>query len=336
MIQDNQQQSQAEKKRVLRKVRANHLHRRPDDEENTVVPVPKPINPHTLSMIDGSCGLIEKNRKILLGVRYLNSHLKISNIQIDDHHNSKRVVLNIGKPDPSRVTSWEYSTKRLESYGNLELATWAHKIRNFYEKYPKVMQNYYRMIQSQDMEANKALEVTKANILKTQREIESKYPYQKVSIFYGSEKKELVSISLNQSILQEFGQTPSEFAEWAKMNGIPAILDGDCKVVYEISKYLDFPSSKIEGIEEGEDHDSYFYDVNGCKRKVVFQYVKIREPLPHGILISIYVLVKSSTPCEDVDKSRKQDRSEGVKCRKEGEEEVEVSSTTQGCQGKGS
>jgi len=84
------------------------------------------------------------------------------------------------------------------------------------------------MLNSSDEDVIADLEKAKERARQGRTEIESKYPYRKLTIFSNKDSVELLFTSYNEIFLQEVGHTVESFATWTRNNGLLAYFEGDC------------------------------------------------------------------------------------------------------------
>lgn len=323
-------QENQEKKRVLKKVRRDFLAKKLNgDETDLVDPSAKYISNTNTYTLDPLNGIVESNRKILLGPQYLNGIYKISSLLIEEQHISKPVVLSISGMAPAVNNPCEYTMKRLESYGDLELATWAHRIQKYSQIYPKKMAMFYETLNSDDPAIVEYIKDTKQKVRQTCAEIESNFIYYKVISHLRREAAEMTEIHYSESFLKELGYTSESFLQWVKNNGIPGVFEGDCSVYLQsVKKYFDESSVSDSYIRKGLEYETFLLDKGGLKKNIVVQNIIVVEVDPKDALIHNYFLVKSSSftpnkglPEEYSDKPFKQTKlesdTEGSQCSNE-------------------
>ena len=282
-------------KRVLKKVRKDFLNKKDDQDETALVdPSTHILGSDQVHMIKACNCLVLVNRKICMGLQYLNSQYDVSAEITEAPFQPRRVYLNVRLNRQNETAPWEYTVKRLESYGDLDLAMWAHKVKEHYTNYPRTMNKYFELLNSQDPKILQYIEKCKNQAQAAMEEIENKYPYRKLSVLSSKESAEILCSSYNESFLNEVGHTPESFIECTQKNGLPAYFAADCGTNHHVAqKFLACVILNNNGpISEEPEFDTFIFDKNGDKKRVIGEVVNILEPTPEGIMVYIYFLIK--------------------------------------------
>ncbi len=116
-------------KRSLKKVRRQFLNKTPEENQEMIVEPPTTfINPHKTYILKPCISLIEENRKIRIDTTKISSYFKISGVLVQEHLDSKVVTVNLNVNQKHVQIPWEYTIKRLESYGDADMAGWAKRL----------------------------------------------------------------------------------------------------------------------------------------------------------------------------------------------------------------
>lgn len=226
-------------KRTMTKVRLNFLNRRADEcDSNDSISSSSDHNNNTVYSLNPSVGLVEINGKVLVDPQYFNLHYTMTTTIIQDHNKMKAVMVHLSRKEDAEQSSLETAAKRLESYGDLELATWAHRIRKHQLNYPQTMAKYFGLVYSGNPDVVLSLKKAKSTAIQTCRDIEGKYPYCKVIHFFGKEANKLMSCSYNEWFLEEVGHTVDSFVTWSKENGLLHFIDNKCTLYLDFAKQL--------------------------------------------------------------------------------------------------
>ncbi len=287
-------------KRSLKKVRRPNFHRNqhqtapetPPRDEGDQLPVE-----NNVQILNKCMGLVEINGKILINVQYLNPFLKISNPRIEDIFSFKAVTLNLNFKSEF-VTPWQEVVKKLENFGDVEHKDWAQKMRNYYEKRPKCIAEYFKVVTSNDNKVISNLRKAKARAVLACREIETKYSYRKLSMFVGRETTDLLSISYSEGLIKALGhETSEEFINWSKTNGLPGMFDDDCPEHLQLAQ--DFFSLKVfnasDSISSKHEYITFIHTKDGERKQITAQYIYVMDPSSEGCFVSGYFIIKNTT-----------------------------------------
>lgn len=283
------------KVKVLKKVRRQFLRKAVEEEPPPLLVDPQAhhISGTDVYAINYSVGLVEHKRKICIGPQYLNIHFNVKKSTLASTKQSKTAALDLCINENNPPVSWEYTVKRLESYGDLQFATWAHRIRNHYAKYSKVMSNYYDLLESNSPGFHETYKLTQHEAENACREIESNYSYNKIVQFLKKDANELISSSYSEGFLEKIGHTPDSFLSWSKINGLPKILNTDSPMYEDIIKeFLNCIPMITNAIQEGPESESEIYHREGHKLKITAKCVTILDPTPEGIFYYFYLIIK--------------------------------------------
>ena len=286
-------------KRVLKKVRKDFVHKKDDQDETALVdPTTHILGDNQIHMIKACNCLVLVNRKICMGLQFLNSQYDVNAVITEAPFQPRRVYLNVKLNRHNETAPWEYTVKRLESYGDLDLAMWAHKVKEHYTNYPRTINKYFELLNSQDSKVLQYIEKCKEQAQLACQEIETKYPYRKLSVLSSKDSAEILCSSYNESFLHEVGHTPESFVECTKMNGLPTYFAADCANNHHVAqKFLACVILNNNGpVSEEPEYETFIYDKNGNKKRVIGQTVNILEPTPEGIMVYIYFLLKRHQP----------------------------------------
>lgn len=281
------------KKRILKKVRINSINKRPSLNAEIDL-LPQQVQENSIQMIDPSIGLVVKNRKICAGVRFLNSHFSINNLKVQKQVHGREVCFNVELNKNNPIVPWEYHVKRLESYGNLDLVTWAQKIKGYRSTYPKVMAQYFEMVKSEDPHIMAGLAKARNQVKEAQNLIKSRFPYKTVSLFSDGVATVPHTISYSEDLLNEMDHSLESFCDSVTQRGIPTLFGGDSQYHIEMAKsFLTCSMLQADPVKYGPEFKSYLYDKAGAKRPAVFQAISFVEPAPGGLNLTGYLIIKS-------------------------------------------
>ncbi len=285
-------------KRVLKKVRKDFLNKRDEDETTLVDPTTHILGSDQVHMIKACNCLVLVNRKICMGLQFLNSQYDINPVITEAPFQPRKVYLNVKLNRQNETAPWDYTVKRLESYGDLDLAMWAHKVKEHYTNYPKTINKYFELLNSQDPTVLQYIEKCKIQAQIACQEIENKYPYRKLTVLSNKDSAELLCSSYNESFLQEVGHTPETFVEWTKKNGFPAYFAANCANNHHIAqKFLACVILNNNGpISEEPEREAFMFDKNGDKKRVIGQVINVLEPTSEGIMVYGYFILKKHQP----------------------------------------
>jgi len=285
-------------KRSLKKVRRPNFNRNnlPAEQENSnkeeidCLPVE-----NNVQVLNKCMGLVEINGKILISVQYLNPFLKISNPRIENIFSFKAVTLNLNFKSEC-TTPWQKIVQKLESYGDAEHAGWAQRMRSYYEKRPKMMEEYIKLVASGSNKTLSNLRKAKTRAVLACREIETKYSYRKLSTFAGKDGSDLLSISYSEDFIQALGHNTSEdFISWIKANGLPGAFDEDCPQHIQLAQ--DFFDLKAfhhnQTISSKPEYQTSIHTKDGQKKPITAQYIYVMDPTSEGFFISGYFIIKT-------------------------------------------
>jgi len=274
------------KKRVLKKVRSRFLHKKPEENSaQDIDPTTRCLSTGTVHQMVPSIGLVEVDRKICTELRFIQFRYDISTIDLNKTPLSSSVTINFKINPEYLAVPWEYTIKRLESYGDLNLATWAHIIKNYYAQGPgKLYSKRFEMMMNE----------TRERAALTCETFESQYPYHKGIFLTNETSTELLSVSWNESFLKEMGHTSENFMERISKDGLQPMSPQDSAINRNFGKvFLNYVLGKCQPIQEEPDFVAYLYNKDGTVRKCVLQNYLIMYPAPEGIyFISYYILKK--------------------------------------------
>lgn len=297
-MQDNNNED-INNKRTLKKVRRHFINRHPNEEADSSIinPSSQYIISDQINVISTCFGLVEKDRKLCMGTQFLTPYFNIDpeiTVQ-NDLPEIKAVTLNLQLSPNNSILPWQYTAKRLESYGDLDLAAWANRLRKYHENYPHIMAKYFELINSDDPQTSKSLRKAKNRAALACKEIESRHCYRKLVSFSSKESTELLSSSYSEGLIKALGHnTVESFVSWTKSNGIPTLFESDCTDHLEIArKFYDCITLNSGIVQEGPEYRTVLYDKEGNKREVLAQYVNILEPSSEGFFISGYFILKT-------------------------------------------
>jgi len=313
------------KKRALTKVRRDFLFKKAEEnEEKDVDPSTRYLTSSQVNVIAGDIGLVEINREICLELWYANGHYKIGNFEIEGRSHSRVATLNL-KPENSNLCPWEYTVKRLESYGDLSLATWAHRLKTCQNNHTKFMRSYYETFKQNDSEMLKTIHQVMEKARFLCKEVENNHAFYKVRYFANQEAKNLSSISYDERFLKKLGHDSiEEFGKWVLKNGIPTMSEQDAPVNLKYGQLvLDCNVADYESIFQGPEQPSRLVDKNGFKKDVMMQTVFIPEPTEEGIYVNTYYLL--------IDKSSSIERQDEKACLKLYKQDLEINKTRGSC-----
>lgn len=288
------------KRRILTKVRRQFLHKRPaynNDIGNyaNLVAIPEQFNDNSARLLEPSLGLVETNRTISAGYQFLNSHYKVTSIRVDNQFASSAVTLNLQSNDVD-ILPWEYCAKRLESYGDLELAIWAKRLKTYHENYPKLMDSYFNLTKAADTQMSAAMAAGMEQAALACREIETKYAYSKQTLYGNKSSMCPVSLTLNDQMLRDIGHDVDSFVEWTNQHGIPGLFGRASAMTLDLCKQhmtgLDLQQLSL--FQEGPEYTVDFYDKEGQRKpRKVKLYCSI-DPMPEGFFVNVYVVQKQT------------------------------------------
>lgn len=293
------------RKRVLSKVRRQFLNKRSDEDglaHNHILPQNSPNE--TVHSINPSVGLFEVNGKVFVDAHYFNLYYNMTCTIIEDLNRMKAVMVHLCQKENLIQNCLESVAKKLESYGDLELATWAHRIRRNQANYPRIMAEYFELMRSDDSEIFLSLKRAKTSAILKCKDIESKYPYCKVLQFFGKESNKLLSCTYSEWFLKEVDHTIESFVAWSKKNGLLHFIDNNC------SLYLDFAKQVLEGfslkngsVYEGSEYHTSFSDKNGDQKRTNIQSITILEPSSDGYFLYGYFILKRDDTTSGIPKA---------------------------------
>jgi len=205
-----------------------------------------------------------------------------------------QVILNVKLANVS-FPAWENLVKRLESFGDLDLATWGHRIKRYYAIRPNLMKKYFEVMSSQDPKVLGNVQKIKMKAVLASREIESKYQFRKVLTFTTYETTEILSISYSEGLLKGMGYTLDGFSSYSQNNGIPSLFEDDSQIQLDMARYfIDCSTIKTgNAVDERPEFKTFMIDKNGKKKEVVAQYIYVLDPTPEGFFLMGYLVIKS-------------------------------------------
>jgi len=282
-------------KRPLKKVRRQFLNKTPGENDDTIIESPGHfLNPHRTYVLKPCLSLIEENRKIRIDTTKITSYFKISGILVQEHMDSKIVTVNLNVNQKHVQIPWEYTIKRLESYGDADMADWAKRLRNHYATYPKMMSEYYSLFKSEDPKIIANLTKAKNQAILAYRMIESKYTFKKIQAFYNKDDTEILSSSFSEKFLGEMGYTVESFVNYSKLHGLPSLCDKECNLDLDIARrFLDSKTLSFGPIQNWAEYSTFFYDKDGHKHEKSIYFVNIYEPTKEGVFVTGYFIILS-------------------------------------------
>ena len=283
--------NQNHKKRVLKKVREQYIRKKPDWND------PRDIDPSTRLLCTGEVhpiipciGLVEIDRKICVEIEFVHFQYNVSSVTIENNMGSSKLILGFSPNKDSSSTPWEYAVKRLESYGDLELATWAHKIRACFANHSLSMNKYFEQVYSGEKSVNFSLEKARTKAALMCESIESQYPYFKGVFLSKKNSTDLVTVTMSDGFLKEMGHSPESFLLQQKKKGITPIVPKESATTKNFGMaFLNYFMGNYQPTNEENDA---LYDKDGTRRKCIMQNVLILDPTPEGILIYNYFILK--------------------------------------------
>lgn len=287
------------RKRTLSKVNRHSLHRaREEDEENDEMIAEPPafyLNPKKVFMLSSCLCLAEDNRKIYVDTSYLNSYFNTTKIVLQNLLENRTVDINLQVSQNNPNAPLDYTIERLESYGNLELAMWAKRMKKYTSGYQKVMTDYYKLARSDDPAIIESMRSSQIEARFACEEIERQYAYKKLQAFSTLEGTEMLLSSFSEGFLEEMGYSVEEFIERVKEKGLPELFNKECGVHLDIAKkFLDGTTLSSGPIQDWSEYITTIYDKNGHKKEVKFHFLNIIEPRPEGILTTGYFILNTN------------------------------------------
>jgi len=278
---------QVAKKRTLKKVRRDFLNKRCDeDEPKEVDSSTRLLNSNNIHLIAGNIGLVEINRQIYLEPGYVNMLYAVQDVRIDQRPGNSIIRMNFQVSNKNNLMPWEYTVKRLESYGDLNLATWAYKIKNYYAKHMTAMANYYDIM---NMKSTSQLIEMKEASEKLYQEIESERSFFMARYLAKIDSIELVSASYDEGFLKELGFDIQNFSSWTLSNGLPKMLEQDCSIGMKFAQlFLNSKMTDYKSIQKEPQHLNSLVDRNGGKKLRGLQTILVTEYAEEGIYLSAY------------------------------------------------
>jgi hypothetical protein len=281
------------KKRALTKVRRDFLFKKADEneEEKEIDPSTRCLSNNQVNIIAGDLGMVERNREICLEFYYANQQYQVDRFELEQRSHSLVINLEL-KSHKFNVCPVEYTIKRLESYGNLELATWAHRIKKSQTSHSQSMTRYYDALKLSGSNGLATLIEAKERADLLCKDLESRYSFFKVRYFADQDSKHLSSISFDGGFLKRIGHNIHDFGSSAVRNGLPIITDetsiGNMKYGQAM---LDCNLVDYESVFEGPEQTSKLVDKNGFKKNVQMRTVFILEPSPEGVYMNTYYIL---------------------------------------------
>jgi len=278
---------QVAKKRTLKKVRRDFINKKRDDDETKEVdPSTRLLNSNKIHLIAGNIGLVEINRQIYLEPGYVNMLYAVQDVKIDQRPGNSIIRLSFQVNNKNNLMPWEYTVKRLESYGDLNLATWAYKIKSYYAKHMAAMANYYDAI---NMKSSNQLDEVRETSRQLYQEIESQRSFFMARYLAKIESIELVSASYDEGFLKELGFDIHNFSSWVLGNGLPKMLEQDCSIGMKFAKlFLNSTMTDYKTIQKEPQHLNALVDRNGGKKLRGLQTILVTEYAEEGIYLSAY------------------------------------------------
>ena len=287
------------KKRPLRKVRKDYIYKKPPKDTlfspDFVTPC---LNEGKVNTIAQSIGLVEVNRQIFLETKFLNEYYKINHIEIhsiENKLNSLTVTLSLSINENSNITPWQYTVKRLESYGDLNLATWAYKAKKYYSNHSEAITRYFELLRLDEQRGFSALEKARTKAFLTCQEIENGFAFHKAVLFANKENTELLSISFDEGFLKGMNHTPESFASWSKVNGLPTLFKNDCSINMKFgNSILDGVVINAKSIQEGPEFECSLIGEGENLQKLTMQNIIILCPDKEGVYMYCYYIIKDN------------------------------------------
>lgn len=288
-------------KRSVSKVRRPFLNKRTDENEpeTAIDSATKYITNNDVWLIATSIVNSKKDKKISTSIKFLNSHFNVKSITTGNHPRSKVVTLNLKVNQKNVSMPWEYMTKKLEAYDDIELLSMIKEFAKLHVGFTKAISTNFGLLPSDNPQSEVEMRKIKARAVKACREIENNMKSYHKSVFYISKgKANLLSLSYSEGLLKKLGYTVDNFQSWSKSNGIPAIFDGqDMGYKEAVSKrfFGFFECAKLDGetLDLGPEFVMPVYRNEGRQREVGVKYISILDPLPDGIFLTGYTMVKS-------------------------------------------
>lgn len=282
------------RKRTLTKVRTQFLNRKDEPEE------PAEVNSDTrylctnnVSPLNPALGLVEINRKINMGPQNLSLYFKVSDFLIENRSSSRLTRLSFTMDKNSAPLPWDYTLKRLESYGDLELATLAHRLDKFHKVAFQIVSKYDESLRNATVEKN-IWEETKAKARKACEEIENSPIFYEIRFHVTKDSYHMVSNTYSEGLLKEMGYKPETFVEWTKKNGMPTMFGTDSTVfLAAIKSFLDFAVFSGNVIYMSPKYETFIYNSQDVSKKMMVQAIGVLEPIPDGFLTHYYFVGKN-------------------------------------------
>jgi len=312
------------KKRALTKVRRDFLFKKAEEnEEKDIDPSTRCLSNNQVNIIAGDIGMVERNREICVEFYYANQQYQVDRFELEQRSHSLVINLEL-KLHKFNMCPVEYTIKRLESYGNLELATWAHRIKKSQASHTKSMRSYYDTIKLNGPTALAALNEAKERAGFLCKELEGRYSFFKVRYFADQDSKNISSISYDDGFLKRIGRNIQSFGSEVVKNGLPVITD---ETAIPNIKYgqamLDCNLVDYESVFEGPEQTSKLVDKNGFKKSVQMRTVFILEPSLEGVYMNTYYVLLDQPLIPGAEKfTTKQENSTGLKSYKPLIEEI--------------
>jgi len=283
------------KKRTLKKVRWQYIRKIADSNDPGIVdPASWLLNSNTVYVIRSELLLFEKNREIRMDIQQLQNRCNLST-KIS-HTPYKQKILDLCLNNSEKNNPYlEYSLKRLESFGDLDLAAWAHKIRDYYSNHEKLMKEYFGLLHSQDNHSIDLLKNIRIKAQETIEEIEQNHAFSKLFAFWGKESVQLNAISYNEGFLEYTGFTIETLEEWIKLNGAPQFFEQSKLPFASAAKhFLNALKLEVGPIHFGPEYECLMTRRDGHKIKVPFKFIKILEPREDGFFLHSYFIVNKA------------------------------------------
>jgi hypothetical protein len=283
---------QVTKKRTLTKVRRDFLHKKEnEDESKEVDPSTRILNNNNIHLIAGNIGLVEINRQIYLEPGFVNMLYAVRDFEIEKRPNSSIINLSFQIANENSLAPWEYTVKRLESYGDLNLATWAYKIKTYYTKHVAAMANYYELM---NLKTSSQINEARENARMLCKDIEKERSFFMARYLAKIDTIELVSASFDEGFLKELGFDINNFSYWALSNGLPKMLEKDSSLTMKFAQlFLNSKITDYKPLQKEPQHMNSLLDKNGGRKQKGLQTIMVTETAEEGIYLNIYcTLVK--------------------------------------------
>jgi len=282
-----------DKKRAVRKVRSSYLNKSPlEDGEVKKEAAPVSLNEKNVNVLSPSIGLIEANGRVRLATHFLTLTYEVISIKVQENSASKVVSLLLQKKNIISEP-WEYTAKRLEDSGELEMVIWAQRIRRHYTEQPKIMEEYFKSLNSRDLHIQNNIRKAQNKAKLASQDIENKYEYFKICLISSSDGILPLSLSYTEKIINSLGHTIETFVPWVEANGIPPVSPGSSPAFLEISRqFLECLPLTGSPVQKGPEFSTYIFNEDGSKTDVEVQFIGVIDPVAKGIFLTGYYIIK--------------------------------------------